>query len=287
MVGREPTRCGAWRAASKRSRFAAFPRTSPSIGRCCRSATSGAGSCGPLWSRTFGLRNDFGPADHGKNAWRPWRRPWSRAVAWLRARPTRLRNPSSPPGHSPAERNDSREVRMRFRLVVDGEPHEIEANREAKAIRVRVDGAEHRGQVRRSGEIFLVRIRTKGHRVRFETREAWIDEAHYPIAISGIQDERGPRSETGPSGGTSLQVRAPMPGRVVRVFAEAGMRVKRGETLVVLEAMKMQNEIPAPRDGTVREVAVVEGESITADRLLGVPAARGRGAGAGSGGGGP
>src|SRR2546427_9604230 len=177
MVGREPTRCAACRAASTRSRFAAFPRTSPSIGRCCRSATSGAGSCGPLWSRIFGLRNDFGPADHGKNAWPPWRRPWSRAVAWLRARPTRLRNPSSPPGHSPAERNDSREVRMRFRLVVDGEPHEIEANRGAKGIPGRVDGAEGRGQVRRSGEMFLVRIGPKRRLAPLEAREAWIDEA--------------------------------------------------------------------------------------------------------------
>src|SRR5256885_15412224 len=247
MVGREPTRCAACRAAPTRSRSAAFPRTSPSIGRCCRSATSGAGSCGPRWSRTFGLRNDFGPADPGKNVWPPWPRHWSRAVAWLQARPTRLRDPNPPPGHSPAERNDSREVRMRFRLVVDGEPHEIEANRGAKGIRVRVDGAEYRGQVRRSGEVFLVRIGTKSHRVRFEAREAWIDEAHYPVAISGIQDERGPRSEAGPSGGTSLQVRAPMPGRVVRVFAEAGMRVKRGQTLVVLEAMKMQKDRKSTR----------------------------------------
>jgi pyruvate carboxylase subunit B len=59
-----------------------------------------------------------------------------------------------------------------------------------------------------------------------------------------------------------------MPGRVVRVLAEAGAPVKRGQTLVILEAMKMQNEIPAPRDGVVREVAVVEGESITADRVV-------------------
>ena len=164
---------------------------------------------------------------------------------------------------------------MRFRLVVDGEPHEIETERGLKLIRVRVDGAEYRGQVRRAGDEFMVRIGTKGHRVRFEGRETWIDDARYPISISGIQDDRGPRSETATSGGrASLQVRAPMPGRVVRVFAEAGKRVKRGQTLVVLEAMKMQNEIPAPRDGVVREVAVVEGESITADRVVVVLEAR-------------
>jgi len=164
---------------------------------------------------------------------------------------------------------------MRFRLVVDGEPHEIETDPAAKGIRVRVDGAEYRGQVRRKGDVFLIRIGTKHFRVQFERDTALIDEARYPISISGIQDELGSRSETTASGRmASLQVRAAMPGRVVRVLAEPGARVKRGQTLVVLEAMKMQNEIPAPRDGIVREVAVVEGESITADRVVAVLEAR-------------
>jgi len=48
----------------------------------------------------------------------------------------------------------------------------------------------------------------------------------------------------------------------------AGTRVHRGQTLVILEAMKMQNEIPAPGDGVVRQVAVAEGETITADRVV-------------------
>jgi biotin carboxyl carrier protein len=158
---------------------------------------------------------------------------------------------------------------MRFRLVVDGEPHEIEAERGTKAIRVRVDGAEYRGRVRRAGDAFLIRFGPKVHKVVFEGREVLIDETRYPIAIPGIQDELRPRSESIHSGErSSLSIRAPMPGRVVRVLAEAGAPVKRGQTLVILEAMKMQNEIPAPRDGVVREVAVVEGESITADRVV-------------------
>jgi len=158
---------------------------------------------------------------------------------------------------------------MRFRLVVDGEPHEIEAERGVKAIRVRVDGAEYRGRVRRVGDEFLIRFGPRAHQVRFEGREVLIDETRYPIAIPGIQNELGPRSESIRSGErSSVSIRAPMPGRVVRVLVEAGARVKRGQTLVILEAMKMQNEIPAPRDGVVREVAVVEGESITADRVV-------------------
>jgi biotin carboxyl carrier protein len=61
-----------------------------------------------------------------------------------------------------------------------------------------------------------------------------------------------------------------MPARVVRVLAQTGSRVKRGDILLVLEAMKMQNEIAAPRDGLLREVPVVEGESVTADQIVAV-----------------
>jgi biotin carboxyl carrier protein len=61
-----------------------------------------------------------------------------------------------------------------------------------------------------------------------------------------------------------------MPGRVVRILVRAGERVARGQVLLVLEAMKMQNEIHAPRGGIVREVRVSEGELITADRVIAV-----------------
>src|SRR5207249_3827569 len=65
--------------------------------------------------------------------------------------------------------------------------------------------------------------------------------------------------------GAVVDVRSSMPGRVVRVAVAVGAHVDRGQTLVVLEAMKMQNEIPSPGDGVVREVAVAEGEIVTAD----------------------
>ena len=54
----------------------------------------------------------------------------------------------------------------------------------------------------------------------------------------------------------------------VRAVDDVSFTIRRGETLVVLEAMKMQNEIPAPADGVVRQVAVTEGETVTADRVV-------------------
>jgi pyruvate carboxylase subunit B len=61
-----------------------------------------------------------------------------------------------------------------------------------------------------------------------------------------------------------------MPGRVVLVPIREGSHVRRGDALAVLEAMKMQNEIPAPSDGIVRRVGVKEGESIGSDRVIAV-----------------
>jgi biotin carboxyl carrier protein len=61
---------------------------------------------------------------------------------------------------------------------------------------------------------------------------------------------------------------APMPGRIVKVLVKAGDRVARGQGLVVVEAMKMENELRAPREGTVAAVRVSEGMSVEASAVL-------------------
>ncbi|MBW3581637.1 MAG: biotin/lipoyl-binding protein [Euryarchaeota archaeon] len=64
------------------------------------------------------------------------------------------------------------------------------------------------------------------------------------------------------------QVKPPMPGKVVKVAVSAGDVVQAGDVLVVLEAMKMQNEIVSPVEGTVKSVGVENGENIDAKRVL-------------------
>ena len=71
----------------------------------------------------------------------------------------------------------------------------------------------------------------------------------------------------GAAGGAS-RLTAPMPGKVVRVLVAPGDRVAARQPLVVVEAMKMENELAAPRAGTVTEVPVTEGMSVEAGRLL-------------------
>ena len=68
--------------------------------------------------------------------------------------------------------------------------------------------------------------------------------------------------------GAGEPVNAPMPGNILRVNVKAGDAVKSGTVLCVLEAMKMENEIPAPKDGTVAQVVVSKGASVNAGDVL-------------------
>jgi biotin carboxyl carrier protein len=76
--------------------------------------------------------------------------------------------------------------------------------------------------------------------------------------------------ETGDHAGADgvQDVLAPMPGKVIRVLVAAGDQVKARQGLVVVEAMKMENELRSPKEGRVREVRVQEGMSVEAGRLL-------------------
>ena len=66
----------------------------------------------------------------------------------------------------------------------------------------------------------------------------------------------------------SVQVTAPMPGKVVAVKASVGQAVKKGETILVFEAMKMENSVVAPEDGTVASIVVAVGDSFEAGATL-------------------
>ena len=65
-----------------------------------------------------------------------------------------------------------------------------------------------------------------------------------------------------------VKVNAPMPGKILGIKANAGQAVKKGQVLLILEAMKMENEIVAPQDGTVASINTSVGEQVEAGAVL-------------------
>ena len=66
----------------------------------------------------------------------------------------------------------------------------------------------------------------------------------------------------------AVAVKAPMPGNILKVNFKAGDAVKKGDVLIVLEAMKMENDVCAPQDGVVASVEVAQGATVDTDALL-------------------
>jgi biotin carboxyl carrier protein len=85
--------------------------------------------------------------------------------------------------------------------------------------------------------------------------------------VTGAAGRFGRGAGAAQAAGTQ-QVLAPMPGKVVKILVKPGDEVKARQGLVVVEAMKMENELRSPKDGRVSDVLVAEGASVEAGRLL-------------------
>ena len=77
-----------------------------------------------------------------------------------------------------------------------------------------------------------------------------------------------PAAPKAAAGAGAVKINSPMPGNILSVKASAGQAVKKGDVLMILEAMKMENEICAPQDGTIASVQVAAGDSVESGDVL-------------------
>ena len=93
-----------------------------------------------------------------------------------------------------------------------------------------------------------------------------VDAAEVKTAPNAAAPAAAPAAPV--AAGEGQKITAPMPGTILKVNVQNGQAVKKGQVLLVLEAMKMENEIMAPADGTVTSVTVTKGASVTSGAVL-------------------
>ncbi len=146
---------------------------------------------------------------------------------------------------------------------------------EAARYKVTIDGVKTRIiDARTAGQGRLSILFPEEHAASFDVAiaPASLTEMHIHLpdgAVAAVVNGRRSRRQ-GPSeaGSGEQRVAAPMPGRVVKVLVAAGDEVRARQPLVIVEAMKMENELSAKRAGRVKDVQVKEGMSVEAGRLL-------------------
>ena len=157
----------------------------------------------------------------------------------------------------------------RFRLTVDGVAHVVDAVRSGDfgvslLATVPVSGRDSRekGTANLSREVQLTPGGVPGELL------VSVDGRVAAVMINGRRT--GHVADAGSHGHGDVPIVAPMPGRVVRVLVAAGDPVEPRQGVVVVEAMKMENELRAPRGGRVKEISVSPGASVEAGRVLAV-----------------
>jgi pyruvate carboxylase subunit B len=146
----------------------------------------------------------------------------------------------------------------RYRVFLNGEERQVETHGEGGAVALSVDG--------RLWDASVSRERNASSRNGDRSYGVSIGGRHYPVQI--LDPLRQAASASGPQQSGRAEIRSTMPGRIAAVLVKEGEKVRAGQGLVVVEAMKMENEIPAPKDGTVEAISVNAGDAVEAGGLL-------------------
>jgi len=155
----------------------------------------------------------------------------------------------------------------RFRVLVNGKPYDVTLDAKAgRAVATlgdktwNVDLRQYSDTslvslllVERHGDTYTILRDTEQYRA--QVKPAWAN-------VSRRSEEAG--------AGAEITVESPLVGMVVEVRASVGQQVQRGDVLLVIEAMKMQNELRAPRAGTVKALRVKAGQKVAAKQALAV-----------------
>jgi biotin carboxyl carrier protein len=172
---------------------------------------------------------------------------------------------------------------MHYQIEVAGRVRQVDVQRVDGRFRVTVDGREHLVDARRvdANTMSLLMVRpdatndppsATSYAVTFATdpatRQLIVGVGAAAVAVSLNGRRRSGRKEDSAHGAGPQRIVAPMPGKIVKVLVSKGDLVRARQPLVVIEAMKMENELRSAGAGAVAELHVQEGQSVDAGTLV-------------------
>ncbi len=161
---------------------------------------------------------------------------------------------------------------MIYEVTIAGEVRKVELARAGLGWRCQLDGRDVPLDVSavQHGVLSLL-INGKSYEVKQETTPTEtnivVGSVRLPVVVRDPRSLRS-RKRSGAAEEGVKKVMAAMPGKVVRILAPAGTAVEAGQGIMVIEAMKMQNEMKSPKKGTVKKINVSEGAPVEAGQVL-------------------
>lgn len=162
---------------------------------------------------------------------------------------------------------------MTYDIAIDGKNYRLDLNQAEGRWSCRLEGREIEvDAVLARPDVLSLRIGNKAYEVKCERvgsdLHLWVGSARFAVEVRDPRslrarvravDEHGPR-----------KLIAPMPGKVLRILVSPGTEVEAGAGVLVVEAMKMQNEVKSPKKGTIQKILVAEGAAVNAGDVLAI-----------------
>ena len=160
---------------------------------------------------------------------------------------------------------------MKLQATIGGEKHEVETRRGGEKVFARVDDREYELEASEvEPNVFLLKHENRIYQI-YVAPNGFVNIGDHQLEIT-LSDPKRLRGASAAGAGIDgvSEIKTAMPGKLVRVLVEVGAEIKQGEPVLVVEAMKMQNEMKSPKDGTVKEIRFAEGATVNAGDVLAI-----------------
>lgn len=163
---------------------------------------------------------------------------------------------------------------MLYEVTINGQVKRVELSRQNDSWICKLDGRELALNVQViSADVISILYEGKSFEARRDYSDAlhriWIQGEFYSAEVNDPRSFRGRKKRAGYEDGPR-KLTAPMPGKIVRVLLNEASEVEAGQGILVIEAMKMQNEIKSPKKGLIQKILAQAGASVNVGDLLAI-----------------